>query len=104
MTLGLAILLVIILLLYDAIFLRMLLNRKRRTVFSLSIEDGKIKQTDGNVPDAFLIRAKELCELYQPGMIKVSATVEKEQLHLTYSGAITKELRDKFDEAFNCLS
>jgi len=97
MTLSLAFLLIAILIIYDLMFLRMLRNRKHKTLFSIYIENGEIQSTEGNIEGDFLSITKDLCRVYQPGKIKIMAVKDKSKAKLVFSGALPEEFKNKLN-------
>jgi len=95
MTLSLAFLLIVILIIYDLMFLKMLSNRKQKILFSIYIEDGEIQSTEGQIATDFLSATKELCKIYQPGKIKITAVKNKQKSELCFSGTLPDEFKEK---------
>ncbi|MFK5984345.1 MAG: hypothetical protein QM479_02815 [Pseudomonadota bacterium] len=98
MTLSLAFLLVVILLIYDMMFLKMLRKRKQKILFSIYIEAGEIDSTEGDIPNHFLVATKELCRVYQPGKLKIMAVLKPKPEHnkfseLCFSGTLDDKLK-----------
>ena len=100
MTIQLAILLIIILLIYDFMFLKMLSRRKKKTFFGIYIENSKITSIDGDVPDSFLTKVKELILIYKPQKAKLSCKKIKNNYDLQFSGDITEEFRNKLNSSW----
>jgi len=95
MTLSLAFLLIVILIIYDLMFLKMLSNRKNKTIFSIYVEDGEVILTEGKIAQDFLTATENLCKTYQPGKIKISAVKNNQKIELNFSGTLAEELREK---------
>ena len=103
MTLPLAILIIVILLIYDAFFLKLLLNKKQRTIFVIYVEDGEITSTEGEIPDDFLLKSKKLCQLHHPGMLKISAKKYHKSSKLEFSGVLTDELQQQLESNYKLM-
>ena len=105
MTIPLALLLIVILLIYDYLFLKMLFNRKRKIKFSIHIENGEVQSVEGDISEYFLSNVKKLCEIYRPGKIKIMAVLKKqspENSHkLQFSGTLPDELKNKLQVCWN---
>lgn len=100
MTLSLAFLLIVILIIYDLMFLKMLFNRKQKILFSIYIEDGEIQSIEGKIADDFLSVTKNLCRIYQPGKIKIMAVKNKQNSELVFSGTLPDELKNKLNSVW----
>ncbi|MBF0263855.1 MAG: DUF3634 family protein [Gammaproteobacteria bacterium] len=101
MTLSFAILLVVILLLYDAMFLRLLLKRKGRVRFILIIENGEIIKTEGKVPENFYQSVKSISHEYQPASLKITVKKSTANDQIEFSLPINEELKQKIEIIFN---
>jgi len=100
MTFSLAILLIIILLLYDVIFLRLLLKRNGRIRFKLIIHNGVIIETEGKVPERFYQQVKLLCEEYQPVHLSIKGKQASPKDLIEFSYPINEDLKEKLEQAF----
>ncbi len=100
MSLAYAFLLVFILLAFDLMFMKMLANRKRRTAFAIYVENGKIENSEGEIPEKFFLEVRRLCELYRPGKIKIVAKREKAGEQLLISGAVDQEFSEQLQRAY----
>ncbi len=105
MTIPLALLLIVILLIYDAMFLKMLVNRKKKVIFAIYIENGKLTSTEGSIPADFLSLCTELCQRYKPGKLKITAILIPKKVvnknyqqplsNLNFSGTLDDVLKAK---------
>jgi hypothetical protein len=104
MTISMAFLLIVILLLYDFMFLKILLNRKRKIKFSIYIENGEIQSTEGDIAAEFLSETKVLCKIYKPGKVKITAVLKKHSnqhsYELQFSGTLPDELKTRLVTSF----
>ena len=100
MTISFAILVIIILFLYDFMFLRLLRNRKRRTQFSIFVDNGEIKKLEGDVTEKFYEEVRHLNALYKPGKIKISSKVVNKKPELVISGVVDDEYAIALEKAF----
>ena len=100
MTLSLAFLLIVILIIYDLMFLKMLFNRRHKTLFSIYIEEGEIISTEGSIQSEFLSATKDLCRIYQPGKIKIMAVKNKQNAELVFSGTLPDELKNRLNSVW----
>jgi hypothetical protein len=100
MTIQLAILLIIILLIYDFMFLKMLSRRKKKTLFTIYIDNAQVTSIDGKVPEKFLLQVKAFISIYKPEKVKLSCNKVKQSYELQFLGDATEELRNKLNSSW----
>ena len=99
MSLASALGIVVILLLFDAVFFGFLLKRKRRIIFTVFVEEGVIKSHEGDIPSEFLFDVDQLSRIYKPGNIKISGIRRHDSIYLEFSGPMPDELKEKYKKA-----
>lgn|GEM_PF-2017191 len=94
-----AIIIIVLLLLFDAVFLGLLRSRRRRVVFSFLIEEGIITHYEGDIPAEFLFDVEQLSRMYKPGNIKITGKRLRQSIVLDFSGPMPEELKEKYRNA-----
>lgn len=103
MSISFALLIIAILLVYDFLFLRLLIKRRQREKFAIYIEQGQISKTSGKIPAQLLAEIRQACQQFSPALVKIYRLEQKNTHQLIISGSTDERFNAQINEKYQLI-